>query len=101
MPTLQLQVEEPLLSRARATASEMGLDLDSAVRLFLSQMVRDNALPFLPKIHPAADHGEAGKVRPVRRLGFFKDRLTLPDDLEDPLPPEVFTDFGKGNEHPA
>lgn len=101
MPTLQLQVEEPLLSQARTTASEMGLDLDSAVRLFLSQMVRDNALPFRPRAHPTPEDGRGdAPARPVR-LGFFKDRLTLPDDLEAPLPPEAFTDCGMADEHPA
>jgi prevent-host-death family protein len=33
--------------------------------------------------------------RPRRRLGLMKGRLTVPDDFDDPLPPEVLDSFYK------
>ena len=48
MALLQIRVDEDLASQAREVAKGMGLDLSSAVRLFLRQMVTDNGLPFRP-----------------------------------------------------
>jgi len=52
MANIQVRVNDDLRIQAQAVASSMGLDLPSAVRLFLTQMVRENGLPFQPKADP-------------------------------------------------
>jgi DNA-damage-inducible protein J len=52
MANLQIRVDEQLRDQAQAVAQGMGLDLTAAVRLFLTQMVRENGLPFQPKSDP-------------------------------------------------
>ena len=52
MANVQVRVDENLRAQAQAVATSMGLDLASAVRLFLTQMVRENGLPFQPKADP-------------------------------------------------
>jgi DNA-damage-inducible protein J len=52
MVTLQINVDEELRAKARTVAGNMGLDLSSAVRLFLTQMVTENGLPFRPQVDP-------------------------------------------------
>ena len=52
MISLQIRIEESLRDKAQAVAHGMGIDLSSAVRLFLTQMVRENGLPFQPKADP-------------------------------------------------
>jgi prevent-host-death family protein len=32
--------------------------------------------------------------KPVRRLGLMKGQITIPDDFDEPLPPEILRDFG-------
>lgn len=52
MANLQVKVDEHLRSAAQAVAASMGLDLPSAMRMFLTQMVRENGLPFKPTGDP-------------------------------------------------
>lgn len=53
MANLQLRIDDDLRDRAQAVAEEMGLDLTTAVRMFLHQMVRCRGLPFQPTASPA------------------------------------------------
>ena len=52
MPSVQVKVDDKLRTQAQAVAASMGLDLASAVRIFLTQMVRENGLPFRPYADP-------------------------------------------------
>ena len=52
MTLLQIRVDDDLACRAREVARGMGLELSSAVRLFLRQMVAENGLPFRPSCDP-------------------------------------------------
>jgi len=52
MANVQVRVDDNLRAQAQAVAAGMGLDLASAVRMFLTQMVRENGLPFQPKFDP-------------------------------------------------
>ncbi len=52
MHTLQIRVDDDLKSRAQAVADNLGLDLTSAIRVFLKQFVRENGFPFLLKADP-------------------------------------------------
>ena len=52
MTTLQIRIDETLREKAAATAHGMGLDLSTAVRMFLAQMVKENGLPFHPTNDP-------------------------------------------------
>ena len=52
MADLQVKIDDTLRDNAQAVAASMGLDLASAVRVFLAQMVRENGFPFLPKADP-------------------------------------------------
>jgi addiction module RelB/DinJ family antitoxin len=46
MTNIQVWVADSLHAQAQAVASSMGMDLPSAVRIFLTHMVRENGLPF-------------------------------------------------------
>ena len=35
----------------------------------------------------------ASEVRPKKRLGLLEGKLTVPDDFDDPLPPEIMAAF--------
>ena len=52
MANIQVRVDDNLRAQAQAVAISMGLDLASTVRLFLTQMVRENGLPFRPQAEP-------------------------------------------------
>ena len=52
MTTLNIRIEEDLKKKATKTLSGMGLDMSSAVKLFLHQTVQENGLPFHPTNNP-------------------------------------------------
>lgn len=48
MTNLQIRLDDDLKNQAQAVAESMGIDLSSAVRIFLAQLVKENGFPFLP-----------------------------------------------------
>ena len=52
MPNIQVRVDETLRAQAQAVVTSMGIDLASAVRMFLVQMIKENGLPFKPSGDP-------------------------------------------------
>lgn len=52
MTTINVRIDENLKAKASKTLEKMGLDLSSAVKLFLHQTVKENGLPFHPSNNP-------------------------------------------------
>ena len=52
MANVQVRLDENLRAQAQTVAASMGIDLACAVRMFLTQMVRENGLPFRPSGDP-------------------------------------------------
>lgn len=48
MTTLNVRIEEKTKAAATKVLAKMGLDMSSAVKLFLHQVVKDDGLPFTP-----------------------------------------------------
>ncbi|MEI6581207.1 MAG: type II toxin-antitoxin system RelB/DinJ family antitoxin [bacterium] len=48
MTTLNIRIEENLKIKANKTFSKLGLDMSSAIKLFLTQSVKEDGLPFTP-----------------------------------------------------
>ena len=50
--TIQIRVDQALHDNAQSVCSRLGMDLTTAIRIFLNQLVADNGLPFQPKADP-------------------------------------------------
>ena len=48
MTTLNVRIEEGLKTKASKTLGKLGLDMSGAVKLFLTQVVKEDGLPFTP-----------------------------------------------------
>ena len=48
MTTLNIRIEENIKAKANKTLSSLGLDMSTAVKLFLNQVITENGLPFTP-----------------------------------------------------
>ena len=48
MTTLSIRIEEKAKAEANKTLARLGLDMSSAVKLFLCQVVKEDGLPFTP-----------------------------------------------------
>ena len=53
MTTLNMRIEENLKTKATKTLSGMGLDMSTAVKMFLHQVVIEKGLPFTPTCNEA------------------------------------------------
>ncbi|MCX6712070.1 MAG: type II toxin-antitoxin system RelB/DinJ family antitoxin [Candidatus Vogelbacteria bacterium] len=53
MTTLSIRIEDKAKAEASKTLARLGLDMSSAVKLFLHQVVREDGLPFTPTNNPA------------------------------------------------
>ncbi len=65
MANLQIRLDDDLRDKAQAVAAGMGLDLSSAVRMFLTQMVYENGMPFKPKSDPFYSEENVGHLKKV------------------------------------
>jgi len=52
MVNLQIRIDDTLRNQAQQVAHNLGMDLTTAVRVFLKQMVNSNGLPFKPEVDP-------------------------------------------------
>jgi len=52
MTTLNVRIEESVKAKANKTLASIGLDMSTAVKLFLNQVVIENGLPFTPTRNP-------------------------------------------------
>ena len=51
MAVIQIRVDEQLKNQASAIYNELGIDLSTAIRMFLKKTVSDGGLPFSTKIN--------------------------------------------------
>ena len=57
MTTLQIRIEDELKMQATAICNELGLDISTAVRLFLRKIVLDGGIPFDMKVSETTRKG--------------------------------------------
>jgi DNA-damage-inducible protein J len=48
MTTLNIRIEENIKAKANKTLSSLGLDMSTAVKMFLNQVITEDGLPFTP-----------------------------------------------------
>jgi DNA-damage-inducible protein J len=60
--TLQVRLPVKLRDEASATLEEMGLDLPTAIRLYLTKVVRTRRIPFELEANPVVETVEAIEV---------------------------------------
>lgn len=48
MTTVNVRIEEKTKAQATKTLAKLGLDMSSAVKLFLTQVIKEDGLPFTP-----------------------------------------------------
>ena len=52
--TVNVRLEKKIKAEASKTLSMLGLDMSTAVKMFLYQVVTDQGIPFVPTKNPAA-----------------------------------------------
>jgi DNA-damage-inducible protein J len=81
---INVRTDAELKAKAQQIFESIGLDLSTAVNLFLKQTVRANNLPFAVGIPHACPAGSATAKR-VSRYGVWKGKYSLPEGFDKPL----------------
>lgn len=76
-----LSLDPELAARADALFRELGLDLSTAVRLFLLQSLREHGLPFTPRLTAPAPERRAG-TSPAEAAPSPSESGTVPSGAE-------------------
>lgn len=72
---INIRTDSELKAKAQAVLSELGLDMSTAINVFLKQVVYKNAIPF-----------EITKpVKKTAKLGGWEGKITLSDDFNAPM----------------
>ena len=75
---VQVRTNSQLKERATKTLDRMGIDMPTAINMFLTQIVSDQKLPFQPSITPYTDaihEAEAEPSIPVRDIDELMDLI--------------------------
>ena len=81
---INVRTDADVKAQAQLIFESIGLDLSTAVNLFLRQTVKANNLPFvvgMSYVYPA----EKVTSKRVSRRGIWKDKYSLPEGFDDPL----------------
>ena len=79
-PLVQARVDGEIKEEAAAVLAAMGLTVSDAVRLLLTRVAREKALPFAPLVPNAATIAAMKEAR-AGNLPQFEDVQSLLDDL--------------------
>jgi len=79
---VQARVNRDIKEEASVVLAAMGLSISDAVRLLLTRVAREKALPFAPLI-PNAETIAAMKEARAGNLAQFEDVESLLDDLHE------------------
>jgi DNA-damage-inducible protein J len=56
--TIQMRIDEKTKAEAAAIFDDMGIDITTAFRMFLKEVIREKALPFKPRTGGASSDSE-------------------------------------------
>jgi DNA-damage-inducible protein J len=74
MTTLNIRIEDEIKERANKTLSSMGLDMSTAVKIFLNQVIEEKGMPFTPTKNPALIRAKWDKeVGEVKKTKGYKN----------------------------
>ncbi len=80
MTTLNVRIDEKLKKQAHKTLQGLGFDMSGAIKVFLTQVVQDQALPFRPmkdskEIRAQWDREAARAIKSGKGFSSAKDLL--------------------------
>ena len=83
MTTINVRIEEKTKTQAVKTLARLGLDMSGAIKLFLSQVVTEDGLPFTPTRNPAAIRArwDAEVAEALKNGNKYSSAKELFDDL--------------------
>jgi DNA-damage-inducible protein J len=90
MVSINIQASNDLIEKAEAVCRALGLEISTAVNMFLHQVVNHRGIPFEVKAAEPLYTPEEGYIvppDPTKRFEFgsLKGKIFVPDDFCEPL----------------
>jgi DNA-damage-inducible protein J len=84
---INIRIDSEVKSKAQKLFSKFGLDMTTAVNLFLRQSIRTKSIPFPISDQPVTPSRQAGKNKPAKRNGYgcLKGKIRMAPDFDAPL----------------
>ena len=86
---LQVRVEEGLRAQAATIYEELGIDLQTAVRIFLKRSVMENGLPFRMTLAERKETKSEAAQRAMMRMSEAAERTGLSEISLDEINAEI------------
>lgn len=86
---LQVRVEESLRSQAAAIYEDLGIDLQTAVRIFLKRSVMENGLPFGMTLDKKRNGTVEAGMKAIRNMRESAERSGLSEMTLDEINAEI------------
>ena len=86
---LQVRVEEGLRTQAAAVYEALGIDLQTAVRIFLKRSVMEQGLPFNMTLREKKDTAVEAGIKAVQNLRDVAEKAGLSDMSLDEINAEI------------
>ena len=96
--SISFNIDSAIIERSQAILTDLGLDMTTALNLFLTQLVYDEAIPFeFPKTKIVSSgrsssvairsDEELERIRQMRQafMGSMKGKIWMADDFDAPL----------------
>lgn len=85
---INVRTDAAIKAQAQQIFESIGLDLSTAVNLFLKQTVRANNLPFVvgaTYLNPENPQSPSPQIRRKPLYGCAKDKIWIADDFDAPM----------------
>lgn len=86
---LQVRVDEGLRSQAAAIYEDLGIDLQTAVRIFLKRSVMENGLPFGMTLPEKKDPAVTASIKAIQTMRESAEQSGLSDMSLDEINAEI------------
>lgn len=80
--TINVRMDKTIKAEAENLFSELGINMSTAINIFVRQAVRQNKIPFeisAEKVERAENTGRRAA------FGYLKGKIHVPDDFNEPL----------------
>jgi DNA-damage-inducible protein J len=85
--TINIRTDSDIKERAQVLFAQFGMDMTTAVNLFLRQTLREQTIPFAITLHGGSTSHRANVSRPVG----WEGKIEMAEDFDAPL--EDFKDY--------
>ena len=80
---IHVRIEDDIKKQAQLILNEMGLDISTAINIFIKQIIRNRSFPFLPSVDPFYNDSNIAHLMTVKADADIGRNMIVHDLIED------------------